>query len=285
MVRTVRVNFKSGVLPRPRQVVPKLRTKKEERSAAKIPQKFEEGMAPKGSSPNPPPRLPKTAQQKIDLSAKVPKQRSPRSEQDAWKQHIAEVRRTYLESTLKAYEQHEQKHQQFREAREAKNEKEVASRLSTVTESLATAFTTPTIESTLTNEFVIKRTPEEAKELQLKREYNRKLTEKRVAEAQADDLVQLYQQASKFITTEQQLESRIADLFKPARTIPPVGPNDTQTPSWYRYLRTNGHMAQNNDASQRTREEELKSAMEGVVRVPVSGNTVRELPGLKKIRD
>lgn len=195
---------------------------------------------------------------------------------------MSEVRRSYLESSLKAYEAQEQKHKELREKRQAKGDIESKQKLTEVTDSLATMLTTPSIEQSLLSEFVVRRTPEEAAELREKREHNRKLTEQRVLETQHANVLRLYQQAASFITTEEQLEAKVSALFKPVKSLPSIGTNDTQTPAWWKYVRSDMD-SQASQATQRQREDELIDAALGTVKVR-DGNTVRYAPGLKMVR-
>jgi len=282
MPRVVRVNLKSGVLPKPRQVVPVQYSAHELAEQAKIPTGFEDPkMAPKHSSPNPPPRLPKTAGEKIAKSALEPKVRASKSEQGLWKQHIADVRRSYLKSTLLNYEKQEEKHMEQREKRRLIGEKSGAVKLHENTETLAESLTRPTIESSLKSEFVQPRTEEEQEELQLQRAYNRRLTQKRNVERQEEQLMQLYQDASSYIVTEEQLEEKLQHLFKPEISVPRIGAGLTQNPSWWKYV--------NNDASrvlsikEQSRETQLLDALNGTVQTS-SQNNDRSIPGLKSVR-
>lgn len=288
MPRTVRIPLKSGVLPQPRQVVPKLKTKYEVLAEMKLRTGFSDpNMVPRGSVANPPPRLKKTADEIIRDSAKAPKPSSEStgkslSREELWKKHMGEVRRSYLASSLKAYEAQEQKHKELREKRQAESNAESERKLTEVKDSVATMLTMPTIEQSLLSEVVVRRTPEVAAELREKREFNRKLTEHRVLETQHANLLRLYQQAASFITTEEQLEAKISALFKPVKSLPSIGTNDTQTPAWWKYVRLDLD-SQVSQATQRKREDELVDAALGTVKVR-DGNTVRYAPGLKMVR-
>lgn len=295
MPRVVRANFKTGVLPKPRQVVPVKYSAHELAEQAKIPQAFEDPkMAPKKSSANPPPRLPKTASEKIAASAKDPRARTAKSEEGVWKEHIAEVRRTYLKSSLLAYEKQEKKHMQIREQRRLAGEKSGELQLHENTETLAEALTKPTIESSLKSEFIRPRTAEEKEELTLKRAYNRRLTQQRHAERQHEQLLQLYQDAASYIVTEEQLEERLQHLFKPEISVPRMSAGALQNPGWLKYF--------NNDASRvqsmkgELREAQLLDALNGTVETGSSAaeskrgadavhDAKRRNPGLKAVRE
>ena len=208
MVRSIRVPFKSGVLPRPRRVVPRLLTQREQLKLSKISTTFSDPlMAPKGSSPNPPVKTPKTVEEKIALTAKQPKKqdKSGMSSEKQWRAHIADVRRSYYESSLRAFQAREER---LRDSRDAKQQQETIDRDSKILD--GSQFASPTIEASLLNEVVLQRTPEETEQLRLKREHNRLLTEKNVLEKESSDFLRLYQQASQFIVTEEQLESRVS---------------------------------------------------------------------------
>lgn len=216
--RIARYGFKSGILPKPRNALPSLKTswelEKEENYEFQHPQ-----MAPRAFKGRVKPKKPvPTAKDIISNSAKEPTvKKEPVSEEQKWKMIGASIRRKYLADSLVAEEEHhkrvlekrEQKYQEARQHRLALQEME---------DSPATKLTLPTIDSFLTDgPFVLPRTKEQIEELRLKREYNRKKMQLKVETNRSRDLLELYQKAGSYIINEQQLESAVTRLFSTAR--------------------------------------------------------------------
>lgn len=276
MVRAIRVPFKSGVLPRPRRPVPEALTTPEREQLAKVRVGFSDpGMAPRGSNPNPPPRVPKAAAQKIEQTARAPSAGADRR-RPAWRQEMADVRRRYYESSLRAMEAREQRRATSREQRQAA--------------SAAKDFSDPmseTISAAVLHEKVLQRTPEEDEALRLKRQHNRLLTEKRVLTAKADAFLRLYQQSSTFIVSEEQLEARIAAQFVPPTHIPSTAPCESMAPRWASLLRSRGAGTVKQDYADDLKLMALKEAVDGSVAVVSRSNmrtSTRYLPGLGAVR-
>ena len=284
MVRSIRVPFKSGVLPRPRRVVPRLLTQREQLKLSKISTTFSDPlMAPKGSSPNPPVKTPKTVEEKIALTAKQPKKqdKSGMSSEKQWRAHIADVRRSYYESSLRAFQAREER---LRDSRDAKQQQETIDRDSKILD--GSQFASPTIEASLLNEVVLQRTPEETEQLRLKREHNRLLTEKNVLEKESSDFLRLYQQASQFIVTEEQLESRVSSQFKVSMQVPSNITCSSMTPKWASALkRQESNDLYKNNYINKIRETKLQEAVDGTVCVSNKRDSSdRFLPGLGAVR-
>lgn len=72
----------------------------------------------------------------------------------------------------------------------------------------------PTMQALLDDGLIRRRTPEEAELLKQQRILNRKTNELQHKERQAEKLLELYHAASKFITTEKQLEEAIHKAFE-----------------------------------------------------------------------
>lgn len=206
--------FKSGVLPKPRQIVPKLKTFWEQAEASRINQKFNPPeMAPKGSSGNPPVRTAVSGEEKIKHSAKAPsKQKENQTDLQRWKQEAASIRRKYFVDSIRGQQKMEEESVKARE-RAYNRERERQSDLANAPESKAHKLTLPTIDSFLTGPFITPRTEEEKRLLQLKREANRKATEIRTLENKADKLLELYEKSGAYIITEEELDNCITRNF------------------------------------------------------------------------
>ncbi|ANB15639.1 mitochondrial 37S ribosomal protein PET123 [Sugiyamaella lignohabitans] len=207
--------FKSGFLPHPRQILPKLKTSWEIEEEAKRTVAFEDpAMAPKGSSPNPPPRRQVTASEKLSKSAKPPtKPKSLNTELQQWKAEQSLIRRKYFVDAIEAQQTMDKKELQIRE-RQFREAAERRQQISTEhTESEAERLTLPSIDSVFNEPFVIPRTPEETEELRLKRTANRKTLELRNSERKASILLELYQSTSNYVITEEDLDKLVQKEF------------------------------------------------------------------------
>lgn len=208
--------FKSGVLPKPRQIVPKLKTFWEEAEESRINQKFNPPeMAPKGSSANPPLRKSVTGQEKIQHSAKAPSKQleeSSATDLQRWKRQAASIRRRYFVESIHGEQRLEEESVKARE-HAYKREKKRQAELSNAAESEAYKLTLPTIDSMLTGPFIQPRTEEEKQLLELKREANRKATQIATLERKAEMVLELYEKAGSFIITEEDLDNCVNRNF------------------------------------------------------------------------
>lgn len=206
---------KSGVLPKPREILPKEKPSWIKAQEARLVRGFErEDMVPKGSVSNPPQRKRLTADERIKFSAKEPRERkNPVNEIQKWKQTQKDIRRKYFKESLKTQEAIDKR--ELEEA-ERQHEKARLARLALANEeeSLAKRLTLPTIDSELlAGNFVQPRTKEEEADLLIKREANRKQTLFKVKEQQSKDLIELYQSCKDYIITEEQLDDVVNKLF------------------------------------------------------------------------
>uniref|UniRef100_A0A060T4B0 ARAD1C39974p n=1 Tax=Blastobotrys adeninivorans TaxID=409370 RepID=A0A060T4B0_BLAAD len=215
MVRSVaKYGMKSGVLPKPRDALPRLRTFWEQEELDKEKGGFADPkMKPKHTDLTPVVKKEKFADERIRHTAK-PKSKPPKLNSDIakWKNLTAEMRRKYykdsilLQSRMDEKEK-EERERKFREAREARL------RIDNAEQSEATKLTLPTVESFLKGPFVRHRTPEETAELKAKRAVNRTITENQAKEQKAASLLELYQKSSDFIIDEVELEEKINKEF------------------------------------------------------------------------
>jgi hypothetical protein len=216
MVRHV-AKLKSGVLPKPRDILPRIKTFWEIEEESKAPSGFADpDMVPKGVDPNPKPKHELSMAERIRYSAKQPKAQDTMTKEvgevTKWKLMASEMRRRYYIDSLQAEDQMNKKklatrEQKFREAREARL------KVDNSEESQSTKFTLPTIESFFDGPFVRHRTKEEKAELFMKRAANRKYHEIKHKEKHAEKLLELYQNAENYIITEQALDQEIDKVF------------------------------------------------------------------------
>lgn len=225
--RTARFGYKSGILPKPRDILPKLKTSWEKEAEAKAKVGFADPeMVPKGVPMKPVPRKEKFAKERMAHSAREKKKDSDSGSDTAeWRRMSSAMRRKYF---IDAHTTEERMNKKAIELREKKFQEAREARLRTDTheQSEATRLTLPTIEALLDGPFVQHRTPQEAEELRLKRAANRKLHELKHQEQKAESVLELYQQAENFIVTEQQLTHALNREFagpyksmRPAHTI------------------------------------------------------------------
>ncbi|CAN6606201.1 small ribosomal subunit protein mS26 [Trichomonascus vanleenenianus] len=214
--RTARFGFKSGVLPRKRDILPPRKTFWEKQAEEKIKVGFSDPeMVPKGVPAKPVVKQEKSAAERIAYSAKEPvRARKENTELQRWKNMTSDIRRAYFKDSLLAEDRMNEKtiarrERQFREAREARL------KIDNQEESEATRLTLPTIETFINGSFVRQRTAEEKEQLRLKREANRKLHSVRQQEAQAAALLELYQHAGDFVINEEGLDRAINNAFNP----------------------------------------------------------------------
>lgn len=214
--------FKSGTLPPPRQVVPPVLAEYEKERLARVRTGFQDPkMVPRGSTANPPGRLLKTAEQKIEASAKGPRQVvEPKSAQAELRLQMANIRRRYNIETLKTYAALEDKKAKARQAKHVANLKrrEEALRLG---DTDATLLTMPTVESSLlAGAMVVPRTPEEQEMLRMKREANRKKALHELMKKKYERVLELYQQTKSFIVSLDHLEREVEARFSTPGSMP-----------------------------------------------------------------
>lgn len=217
MVKPIaRYGFKSGVLPKPRQIVDPYKTAAEIKQAARENVGFvDPELVPKGVAAHIPLKDRVPASVKIANSAK---ERTENQKKRAeWRLLNASIRRKYLSDSLLTQEVEEQKIMRTRERvleKERLAQEELAKQ---ATRSEATTLTLPTIESFLSskNQLVIPRTKEESELLRAKRKANRKAHELKNLETKASELLEVYQSSGSYIVNEHQLESAIQQAFSP----------------------------------------------------------------------
>lgn len=217
MVKPIaKYGFKSGVLPKPRQIVDAFKTAAEIKQAARENVGFvDPDLVPKGVAAHVPLKERVPASVKISNSAKdkTDKQK-PRAE---WRGLNASIRRKYLTDSLMKQEAEELQIMKRRERNLEREKLAQAELLKQATRSEATTLTLPTIESFLSvkNQLVTPRTKEETELLRAKRTANRKAHELRKLETKANDLLEVYQSAGDYIVTEAQLDAAIQKAFQP----------------------------------------------------------------------
>lgn len=258
--------------------MPPVLTAKEREELFSKPRGFSDpAMAPRGSHPNPRLKLPKTAEEKIRLTAKKPGENHVKRPE--WRENMAEVRRAYYESSMRTMAAREKRLAEVREQHEknaelaAEQRKNQSSEIATIRDSVA--------------EKIVRRTPEEKETLRLKREHNRLVNEKRVLEAKSEAFLRLYQQSASFIVTEKDLEARIASQFVPSAHIPSVSPCENIEPKWGSILRAERAESVVRDYANTQKEIALREAVEGTVAVSVTqgmSQSLRFLPGLPAVR-
>lgn len=234
--------FKSGVLPKPRQVVAPFKTPLEIKNEERENVGFRD-----------PELIPKS--KKFEIAAHVPLKtrvpvesiiektiKSPNEESDRrpeWKKEAAKVRRVFLKESLLQFEKEALEEMQARSRREQWTEKQakLKSDPATTQQSEAMTLTLPTIESFLTskarpaskdkgteelqslvsgNEFIVPRTPAEQELLRTQRKANYKHKELSEAENRSKLFLELYQSTENYITTEEGLEQALNRAFSPA---------------------------------------------------------------------
>ncbi|ODQ67993.1 hypothetical protein NADFUDRAFT_44688 [Nadsonia fulvescens var. elongata DSM 6958] len=207
--RIAKYGFKSGLLPKSR-----LRNIAKEFARAETDKTATQGYAdplfvPRGSAAEPIQKTTKTADEIINDSAKVSqKQLSHISPEQKLKSEKATIRRTYLSDSLRLQELNDK--EEWKKLDEmAKKEKVWRAGLLKTEDSEATKLTLPTINSFLNKPLVEPYTEEQRAILKAKRESNRIALETKFAEQRARQYLDLYQRASKFIVTEEQLEEAI----------------------------------------------------------------------------
>lgn len=210
--RIARYGFKSGVLPKPRQIVEPFKTPAEIEHAEKENIGFRDPeLIPKGVPAKVPLKERVPASFKIENSAKKAKEDKHRAE---WKTLNADIRRKYFTQSLLIQEAEEKSIMERRQRQLEEDRQARIQRLERTKVSEATRLTLPTIQSFLTNQpLVTRRTPEEIALLKSKREANRKAVKLKHLTQKSNDLLELYQSSANFITTEAKLKSAIEACF------------------------------------------------------------------------
>ncbi|PRT56499.1 hypothetical protein B9G98_04119 [Wickerhamiella sorbophila] len=207
--------FKSGVLPKPRQIVPRVKPAFELAEEAKIRTGFADPkMVPKGSSAVSSGRKELSASEKIALSAKAPKKvKEAKTAHQEWRQKSADIRRRYLTDALETEEVLETK----KAARRQKAHDDAASlreRMLQTGESEAIKLTMPTIENSLLSGSMVRpRTEEEKSVLALKRGANRKAVLAEQMKLRSAQLLELYQSTREYIITPEELDLAVDQQF------------------------------------------------------------------------
>lgn len=210
--RIARYGFKSGILPKPRQIVESFKTPAEIEHAEKENIGFRD-----------PELVPKGVEAKVALKERVPasyhiehsakKAKENKSGAD-WKKLNAEIRKKYLTQSLLTQEAEEKAIMEQRGRQLEKDRQARIQRLERTKISEATRLTLPTIQSFLTNQpLVARRTPEEIALLKAKREANRKAVKLDHLTKKSNEVLELYQSSANFITTEAKLKSAIEACF------------------------------------------------------------------------
>lgn len=215
--RIAQYGFKSGVLPKPRQIVDAFKTPAEIEQLTKENVGFvDPELVPKGVAAHIPLKERVPVSLTIANSAKAQKD-TTQNKRSEWRGLNASIRRKYLKDSLLSQEAEEF---QIMKNREKSLEYERNARLQRTEQSKrseATTLTLPTIESFLStkNQLVIPRTAQETRLLRAKRTANRKALELEALETKASDLLEVYQSAGKFIVNEKQLDIAITQAFSP----------------------------------------------------------------------
>lgn len=249
--RIAKYAFKSGVLPKPRQVVAPFKTPLEIKHEEKENLGFRDPeLIPQGSAKRP----------NIRVAARVPlKQRTPveeilknttkapleanNSRRPDWRSESAKMRRAYLNKSLADFEQDAKRDMESRAKREERLERDTKRKANPfTTQSNALALTLPTIESFLTSnaakeaseedtpdktsaaiqdfisnsQFVVPRTKEEQELLDTQRKANYKRKQLTEAEHRAKLFLEIYQSSDSYITTEDALKQTIDREFIPS---------------------------------------------------------------------
>ncbi|VVT51857.1 uncharacterized protein SAPINGB_P003236 [Magnusiomyces paraingens] len=230
--RIAKYGFKSGILPKPRQIVEPYKTRKEIEALEKANVGFRDPeLIPKGVKAAVIPLKPRvTIDSIIEKSAKEPTPGGTASKRAPWRQELSAMRRSFLVQSLQNQDRAELRAMKLREKREARQEAEDLKKADPelTKQSESTLLTLPTIESFLNNthpstssitsindvsQFVVPRTRAEQKLLNTQRKAN--LVRKRLAETEsrARSFLELYQSTSTFITTEEGLNAAIEAEF------------------------------------------------------------------------
>lgn len=217
--RIARYGFKSGILPKPRQIVEPFKTKAEIAQEEKENVGFaDKDLIPKGVPQIVPLKARISAQHLIDYSAKKPSEETIKKRAE-WRNRNADVRREFLTRSLLNQETAEQQIMKRREAKAAREKQLQTERMELMKSSQATTLTLPTIESFLTTQpFVVPRTKEEIELLKAKKEANRVKTDLEQKTEKAKGILEIYQSASSYIVDVDELEQAINNAFSSGNT-------------------------------------------------------------------
>lgn len=224
--RVLKYGGKSGLLPEVRPVFKRypIRPPSEKEQAAfdKIEQGYAEGVpVPKSKGlqisrkPIPKPVLTVDERIKMFIEDRRPKveDESKLNEQEKWELKKDNIRREYLKE---AYKREEERLSRLDELKAKKDASDAAakSKKQHTGDSESTKLTLPTIDSYLQGSLMRNRTPNEEAILKEKRTLNRKTLELKEREKKANQLLELYHSAAKFITTEEELNDAVHQAFE-----------------------------------------------------------------------
>ena len=215
--RIAKYGFKSGILPKPRQIVESFKTPAELEHAAKENVGFvDPELVPKGVKAHLPLKARVPANVTIANSAKPQSDNTQKKRAD-WRDLNASIRRKYLSDSLLTQEAEEWRIMKSREKRVEAEHVALLQQAKQAKRTEATTLTLPTIESFLStkNQLVTPRTREETKLLKAKRTANRKALELQALETKANELLEVYQSSGEYIVNEEQLEAAINKAFSP----------------------------------------------------------------------
>lgn len=219
--------FKSGVLPTTRRILKKPTTKQYdlvEKAKQPAPKGFNgtgyaKGIvAPKGVRRE----QPKMEFINVDklIAKTVPAPNKPKtikSEKQAQRAAMAELRRTYLSEALRKEEEKLLYKSKLLKEREESVQKQQVEERKRHNQAKASDLTVPTLENILKEPLMRDRTPEEKELLDMKRKYNRELLEFQTKERKLEKLIELYHVSDQFIVTEEQLLQKVEEVFEENR--------------------------------------------------------------------
>lgn len=249
--RIAKYAFKSGVLPKPRQVVAPFKTPLEIQHEEKenvgfrdpelIPQKGSSRRENIRVAAHVPLKQRTPAAQILAKTTKAPLEANDRRRPD-WRSESAKMRRAYLNKSLADFEEDAKRDMEARQKREEYLERNTKRKETPfTTQSEALTLTLPTIESFLTpksaksaatssatedsadamqdmlsgSQFIVPRTKEEQELLDTQRKANYKLKQLSETENRSKLFLEIYQSSDSFITTEEALKQTIDRAFNP----------------------------------------------------------------------
>ncbi|CUM63466.1 uncharacterized protein PRCAT00001041001 [Priceomyces carsonii] len=224
--RALKYGGKSGILPRVRPVFKRnpIRPKTNDEIAeeSKIEQGYAEGIPlPKKRGfkfqrqpvPHPVVTVEERIKRNIEDRSPAIVNESELSHDELWKLKRDEIRRVHLKDAYITEAKRLQRIEELKAEKEAK-EKEAKKDIFSHEETEATRLTLPTIDSYLSGPIMRQRTEEEKEILEEKRILNREVKRLEVKEKKANEILELYHAASKFITTEEELDHAIKEAFE-----------------------------------------------------------------------
>lgn len=222
--RAVKYGGKSGILPEVRPIFRhnpiRPKTDHEKQEDDRIEQGYAEGIplpAKKGFTfhRKPVEKPVVTVEERIEQhNARKPKADKSQLSGDAlWAVQRDELRRQHLKDAYLTEEKRLRRIDELK-SKALESTHKHQDELEHYQESEATKLTLPTVDSYLKGSIMRPRTHEEQALLEEKRLLNRKTRELKQMEANADELLELYHAAGKFITTEEELAVAIRDAFE-----------------------------------------------------------------------